>query len=186
MYAGLLPLLAENNKNTSYNRSRDYEVWWTHNNVIHMAGGKLTSFHSMGKKCLQEVAKRFKDLNNTRQIRVKSAESFNMHEDYGESGKYYEEIVLADPSSNVAVSKAYSVTKAEIVFFVRHRFARHVEDILTRRTSITYAMKEFDENLVVEVARLICKESNKPFAWIEDELNRYRTHWLEYHPRFDD
>jgi glycerol-3-phosphate dehydrogenase len=93
--------------------------------------------------------------------------------------------VLADPSSNVAVSKEYSLTKAEIVFFVSHQFARHVEDILTRRTSITYAMKEFDENLVVEVARLICEESNKTFAWIEEELNRYRTYWLEYHPLLD-
>ncbi len=185
VYAGLRPLLAENKESTPYKRSREYQTWWTHNNVIHIAGGKLTSFHSMGKKCLEEVGKRFKNLNPTRPLNTESSNATGKHKDERQSENYREQIVLANPVFNATLSKNYSLTIAEIIDFIRHQFARHVEDILTRRTSITYAMKEFDEKLVIEVVSLLSKELNKTTVWMEEELNRYRSHWLEYHPRFD-
>jgi len=57
-------------------------------------------------------------------------------------------------------------------------------DILTRRSSVTYAMKYFDKIGVTEVAKIMAEELNKSNEWIEMQVKKYYTHWQEYHPDF--
>ena len=55
VFVGLRPLLAAGNEKDTYSRSREYEIWWSKNNFINIAGGKLTSFFSMGERCLEVI-----------------------------------------------------------------------------------------------------------------------------------
>lgn len=55
-WAGLRPLIMEEGK-SSRDTSRHDEVWHTKEGLITIAGGKLSTYRSMGKRVMQEVAK---------------------------------------------------------------------------------------------------------------------------------
>ena len=103
---------------------------------------------------------------------------------YGNSGKLIEDIVGESVENVQLISKNFPYTKAEIIFFTRHHFAQQLEDMLTRRTSITYAMKDPDEGLIENVASIMAKELGRDTSWIEEQKHKYHQHWLEYHPLF--
>jgi glycerol-3-phosphate dehydrogenase len=184
VFSGLRPLLkVDGNKTGNYSRSREYEIWWTKNNFVNIAGGKLTSFLSMGKHCLDVVAQKF-SLSTSATAATENNYTGKWKDMYGAFGKLVEEIIHEDASNTQVLSEKYNYLKAEIIFFTRYQYAQTVADMLTRRTSITYAMKQFDEKLVSDVAQLMAKELDKNTSWKNEQLKNYRDHWTEYHPSF--
>ena len=185
VYSGLRPLLNEKNAKSTYSRSREYEIWWSESNFINIAGGKLTSFLSMGKHCMDVVESRFKSLGpEKKEIAPASEYNGRWKNNYGPSGTYIENILGEDALYDAPISATWKYTRAEMIFFIRYQFAQTLADLLTRRTSITYAMKYFDEALVKNMAGLMAKELNKPESWIQEQIGKYHQHWLEYHPDF--
>ena len=89
-----------------------------------------------------------------------------------------------DALYDAPISATWKYTRAEMILFIRYQFAQTLADLLTRRTSITYAMKYFDEALVKNMAGLMAKELNKPESWIQEQIGKYHQHWLEYHTDF--
>lgn len=183
VFSGLRPILKEEDNKSNYSRSREYSIWWNKENMLTIAGGKLTSFLSMGNKCMNAVEEKFKSSPSAVKL-FNEKSSSNWSETYGIFGKQIAEIINENPENASLLTNKYNYTKAEIIFFCRHQFAENVSDMLTRRTSITYAMREFDEALVAEVAKLMAKELKKDSVWIEEQKNEYHQHWTEYHPAF--
>lgn len=129
------------------------------------------------------VEEKFKSAQST--VKMFSEKySGNWSETYGIFGKQLAEIINENRENASLLNEKYNYTKAEIIFFCRDQFAEKVSDMLTRRTSITYAMREFDEVLVTDVAKLMAKELKKDSAWIEEQKMEYHVHWSEYHPAF--
>lgn len=184
VFAGLRPLLAAETDSGSYRRSREYQVWWTGSNFVSIAGGKLTSFLSMGKKCLNAVKAKFPDMSNLKTGFTSENYSGKWVELYGPLGKFVEGIITETPAYSQNISVKWRLTKAEIIFFIRYQYAEQVEDVLTRRISITYAMKDYDADLVKAVATLMSIELQKESSWVEEQNSKYYEHWLEYHPPF--
>lgn len=183
VFAGLRPMLKNENDKGAYSRSREYHIWWNNQNLVTIAGGKLTSFLSMGKRCMNVVEERFKKKTTTpSSTPVDSLGKWS--DNYGHFGKYIEDIVHENPASLSRLDTKYKYIKAEIIFFCRYQFAEKLSDMLTRRTSITYAMKAYDEELINEVAAIMASELKKDEVWIEEQKKKYREHWLEYHPAF--
>jgi len=183
VYSGLRPLLNEKDEKDNYSRSREYRIWWSENNFINIAGGKLTSFLSMGKHCLDVVHTRFKHLWPDKTKETSSA-NYNgaWKENYDQNGVFIENIVAENALYKATISPEWKYTLAEMVFFIRYQFAETLADLLTRRTSITYAMKDYNQPLVQSLAELMAKELGKPYGWIEEQQAKYYQHWLEYHP----
>lgn len=183
VYAGLRPLLNDEGKDNS-SRSREYETWWSKTNWLNIAGGKLTSFLNMGKRCLQVVHQKFPDLMANAPEKETWHGTGKWAKEYGEFGLLIEAIEHEKPEHTQRFSAAYNYTIAEFLFFIRYQFAQQVADLLTRRTSVTYAMRNYDASLVKQVAELMARELQKDAAWIEAACNSYYQHWQEYHPAF--
>ena len=184
VYSGLRPLLNEKDEKDNYSRSREYQIWWSENNFVNIAGGKLTSFLSMGKHCLEVIETKFKDLTGKKASST-NTKTYNgkWKASYGDKGALIDDIIKENGALIEPVSASWKYTKAETIFFIRYQFAETLADLLTRRATITYAMKDFDEELVRNLGGLMAKELNKPEAWVAEQREKYYAHWLEYHPK---
>jgi glycerol-3-phosphate dehydrogenase len=175
VYAGLRPMLNDETDKSTYSRSREYRIWWSGSNLLNIAGGKLTSFLSMGERCMDVAEERFPRINN--KASNVSSTVINLSE-----AMY--QILEEDAALSKPIISGLKVTGADVMFHTRYLFAQQVEDVLTRRTAVTYALKEFDETAVRETARIMAKELKKDESWINEQVSEYRKHWNEYHPDF--
>ena len=183
VYFGLRPMLSDRHGTDSTSRSREYKIWWNTPNMLSIAGGKLTSFLSMGEHCV-EVAKKILPSPTKQGKDLPSHTSENWDKTYGQLGYLVAQIEQEDPSNREVISTHYRYTVAEIKFFIRHQFAQTLSDILTRRTSITYGMKTFEQALSTRVAQILADELHKPEGWIELEISNYQKDWELYHSIF--
>ena len=68
--------------------------------------------------------------------------------------------------------------------FETNYFAQEPADIITRRSSFTYAMKHYDKKGVLRVAKIMAEELSINNEWVESQVEKYYAHWQEYHPNF--
>ncbi|MCW5908488.1 MAG: glycerol-3-phosphate dehydrogenase/oxidase [Chitinophagales bacterium] len=173
VYAGLRPMLDDESNKGTYSRSREYRIWWSKKNLLNIAGGKLTSFLSMGERCMQAAKEQLLTPENANKTFVQTQTAVTVND-----------ILKEDNSLQRKLFDGLNVTAADIVWHTRHLFAEKVEDVLTRRTAVTYALKNFNEAAVRETASIMAKELKKDEPWINAQLQDYFEHWKEYHPEF--
>jgi glycerol-3-phosphate dehydrogenase len=179
VYAGLRPLLSGESEPTS-KLSREHTVASPAPGLVVVAGGKYTTYrvmardavdacvHGLGRtvppSCTQLVpllgAEGYPALWNRR--RVLAAES-GLHVArvehllgrYGTLVAEVLELIKADPELGAPLEGADDYLRAEIVYAAGHEGARHLEDILTRRTRIS--IETFDRGVAAapEAAALV-------------------------------
>ena len=181
VYAGLRPILDDKSTKGSYSRSREYRIWWSLDNFINIGGGKLTSFLSMGERCLQMVEGKIRG-----ETLYASAEDQNTP---GANQSDCKDVVirkiLAEDSALLEpIIPGLMVTGADIVYHVRYSFAQTLADVFTRRTALTYAMKDYDEKVVRRVADIMATELKSNAEWKQQQAIEFYQHWKEYHPEF--
>jgi glycerol-3-phosphate dehydrogenase len=198
VYAGLRPLLSDtNNENEidededSTSRSRDYEIWWNNDNMLTIAGGKLTSFLSMAENVINTIEEKYPEIliqNIPLELNKKKAKvpSFPMYQQlrqqYGdENTLIIYNIIQEDESLGYRFDVKYKYLKAEIIFFIRHQHAITLDDILTRRTLISYNMRDWDEKLIVQVCMLFQIELNWSDQDVTIQIENYKIAWNKMH-----
>ncbi len=182
VYAGIRPLLNDNDENKKSNqRSRDYQIWWNNDNMLTISGGKLTSFLSMAENCIKTIEEKHAiQSSDNDEIKINTLIDTFKHR-YGVKNATLianiaqEDATLADTFEN------YNYSPAEIIFFIRHQNAQKLDDILTRRTLISYQMKDFDENFIQTISEIIAKELNWSSEKMKEEINFYRSSWKLMH-----
>ena len=195
VYAGLRPLLEEqgeeNEEDDSVNRSREYNIWWSAENLMSLAGGKLTSFLSMAEHCLEEAEEKLPDLFVDKKTVNKQSQSgiklpdfgelphldeklvIYLKETYGERHQLILGIIAKKPDLAKPLHKHFPYTKAEIVYFIQYQKARTLDDMLTRRSTISYACKTYNAVLVEEV----CRIAAPVLQWISDDVAREKENY---------
>ncbi|MHA6793103.1 glycerol-3-phosphate dehydrogenase/oxidase [Pseudonocardia bannensis] len=169
VYAGLRPLLSGESDSTS-KLSREHAVAKPVPGLVVVAGGKYTTYrvmakdavdaavHGMDRKvppsCTEDVpllgAEGYKALRNGVQV---LADRTGLHPAriehlLGRYGTLIHEVldlVSADPSLGEPLTGAPDHLRAEVVYAVSHEGARHLDDVLTRRTRIS--IETFDRGL---------------------------------------
>lgn len=184
VFAGIRPLLNDDKENEKSNqRSRDYKIWWNCNNMLTISGGKLTSFLSMANHCIDVIKEKYKFETNIKDREEVNQLKNDFSEKYGcNNAQLIAEIIESE--SNVALSvkhEKYPYCFAEFLFFIRHQFVQKIDDLLTRRTLITYLMKDFDTSLVDAVANLMAKELHWNETQKAQEILAYKTAWQLMH-----
>jgi glycerol-3-phosphate dehydrogenase len=198
VYAGLRPLLSGESESTS-KLSREHAVAHTVPGLVVVAGGKYTTYRVMAKDAVDAAvhglhikvppsvtekvpllgADGFEALKNAAPL---LAEQYGVHEArilhllmrYGSLIHEVLELVVADPSLGEPLSGAPDYLRAEIVYAASHEGARHLDDILARRTRIS--IETFDRGMgaVEEVARLVAPVLGWSEAQVEREVEHYR------------
>ena len=197
VYAGLRPLLSGESEATS-KLSREHAVATPVPGLVVVAGGKYTTYrvmardavdaavHSLDAKvpasCTEDVpllgAEGFTALrNNTAHLAARSglhpARISHLLGRYGSLIDEVLEVVAGDPTLAEPLAGAEDYLRAEAVYGASHEGARHLEDILARRTRISIETFDRGEAAAQEVARLVAPV----LGWDDEQVAREVDHY---------
>jgi glycerol-3-phosphate dehydrogenase len=198
VYAGLRPLLSGESEATS-KLSREHAVAHTAPGLVVVAGGKYTTYRIMAKDAVDAAvhaldakvppsvtadvpllgAEGYPALKNAR---YQLAARYGLHvariehllSRYGSLVQEVLDLVADDPALGEPLAGAPDYLRAEVVYAASHEGARHLEDVLARRTRIS--IETFDRGIgsVEEAARLMAPVLGWSEAQIDREVEHYR------------
>ncbi|PRH81142.1 glycerol-3-phosphate dehydrogenase [Streptomyces solincola] len=197
VYAGLRPLLAGESDATS-KLSREHTVAHPVPGLVVVAGGKYTTYRVMAKDavdaavhaldsrvaaCVTEDvpligAEGYRALWNAR---ARTAARTGLHvvrvehllNRYGSLAQQLLELIAADPSLGEPLTGAEDYLRAEIVYGASHEGARHLDDVLTRRTRISIETFDRGTRCAREAAELMAPV----LGWDQDQIDREVEHY---------
>jgi glycerol-3-phosphate dehydrogenase len=198
VYAGLRPLLSGESELTS-KLSREHTVAHPVPGLVVVAGGKYTTYRVMaadaidavshgldGKvppSCTDQVplagAEGYAALWNSR-LRLAGAHGLHVArvehllQRYGSLVHELLALVDSDPTLGEPLEGADDYLRAEIVYAASHEGARHLDDILTRRTRIS--IETFDRG--VTTAPVAAALVAPVLGWSEEQVKREVEHYL--------
>src|SRR5690348_2732601 len=198
VYAGLRPLLSGESESTS-KLSREHTVAHPVPGLVVVAGGKYTTYRVMAKDAVDEAvraldakvpasvtesipllgAEGFEAMKNAR---YQLAQRYGVHvariehllSRYGSLATEVLDLVAGDPTLGEPLTGASDYLRAEIVYAASHEGARHLDDLLARRTRIS--IETFDRGIgaMEEAARLAAPVLGWSDAQVTREVEHYR------------
>lgn len=197
VYAGLRPLLAGESDATS-KLSREHTVAHPVPGLVVIAGGKYTTYRVMAKDAVDEAVH---GLDHrvaecvTEEVQLAGAEGYHalwngrariaaragLHvarvehllNRFGALAEEVLELIVQDPKLGEPLPAADDYLKAEIVYACTHEGARHLDDVLTRRTRIS--IETFDRGTL---SARECAELMAPvLGWDMDQVGREVAHY---------
>ena len=199
VYAGLRPLLTGESESTS-KLSREHVVGHPVPGLVVVAGGKYTTYRVMAADAVDEAARsmdaRVPD-SCTDQIPLTGAEGYralwnqrralavsagvhvarveHMLNRYGSNVHDLLAMLRADPTLAEPLPGADDYLRVEALYAVTHEGARHLEDVLARRTRISIEAWDRGVAAADPVARLMAKELDWDDEQTAREIEHYRT-----------
>ena len=197
VYAGLRPLLSGESEPTS-RISREHTVVTPVPGLVIIAGGKLTSYRVMGKDAVDAAvhslgetvpgsitervplagATGYETRANQRSTLARASGLHRARIDHllGRYGGLVDELlalIATRPPLGEPLAGAEDYLAAEVVYAVSHEGARHLDDVLTRRTRIS--IETFDRGIAAArpAAELMAGELGWDAARLDDEVDHY-------------
>ncbi|MFE0350533.1 glycerol-3-phosphate dehydrogenase/oxidase [Streptomyces griseoluteus] len=197
VYAGLRPLLAGESEATS-KLSREHTVAHPVPGLVVVAGGKYTTYRVMAKDAVDAAVhgldRRVAD-SVTEEIPLLGAEGYpamwnareriaersglhvarveHLLNRYGSTADQLLDLIAADPTLGAPLRHADDYLRAEIVYAASHEGARHLDDVLTRRTRISIETFDRGTRSAREAAELMAPV----LGWDEDQIAREVEHY---------
>ncbi|WP_329140358.1 glycerol-3-phosphate dehydrogenase/oxidase [Streptomyces sp. NBC_01476] len=197
VYVGLRPLISAAEQAT-VKLSREHAVTQPAPGLIVVAGGKFTTYRVMAKDAVDEAVRDFPAkvpesctesvlllgadgyralLNNRRLL----AERNGIHEvwaehlvnRYGTLSEELFELIRGDRGLGEPLQDAAGYLRAEVVYAVTHESARHLDDVLVRRTRISLETFDRGTKSAREVAELMASLLGWDDAETEKEIQNY-------------
>ncbi|SFN79013.1 glycerol-3-phosphate dehydrogenase [Pseudonocardia ammonioxydans] len=198
VYAGLRPLLSGESESTS-KLSREHAVAKPVPGLVVVAGGKYTTYRVMAKdavdaaahgldgrvppSCTEDVpllgAEGYHALTNAtaRLAATSGLHKARIEHLLGRYGSLIQEVLdLAadDPTLTEPLAGAPDYLRAEVVYAASHEGARHLEDVLARRTRISIETFDRGVGAAEETARLVAPVLGWSDEQVEREVDHYR------------
>ncbi|MGA2969274.1 MAG: glycerol-3-phosphate dehydrogenase/oxidase [Acidimicrobiales bacterium] len=182
LWAGLRPLLSRGEGKAISERtadlSRRHKVTDSHDGVIHITGGKWTTYRQMAEDTvdalrpyitgLGKVRTKNLRLHGTSAWRPNSELETHLYQRYGAETSVILGLIARDSSlASVAIPGQHYVN-AEFVYAVRYEMATSLMDLLTRRTRAHLHDARATLKSAHDIARLVGPE----LEWSDDECER--------------
>ncbi|MFH5878312.1 glycerol-3-phosphate dehydrogenase/oxidase [Arthrobacter sp. NA-172] len=197
VYAGLRPLLAGESDSTA-KLSREHVVAHPVPGLVVVAGGKFTTYRVMAKDAVDEATRAMDErvpASCTDTIPLLGAEGFkaawnrrgraadeagvhvarveHLLNRYGSMTQEVLAIIKDNPAMAEPLPGADDYLSAEVVYAATHEGARHVHDVLTRRTRISIESWDRGVSAVPVVAKLMGEILGWSDAQRESEIKHY-------------
>ncbi len=203
VYAGLRPLLKGETEATSQ-LSREHAVAHTVPGLVVVAGGKYTTYRVMAKDAIDEAVHALESTLDrripasvTQDVPLLGAEGYSalwnqrhllaqrsglhvvriehlLHR-YGTLAEELLALIAEQPELGETLAGTEDYLRAEIVYAVTHEGARHLDDVLTRRTRISIETFHRGTSSAEETADLM----GGPLGWSEEQRSREVEHYLQ-------
>jgi glycerol-3-phosphate dehydrogenase len=202
VYAGLRPLLAGESDATS-TLSREHAVSRSAPGLVVVAGGKYTTYRVMAEDAVDEAVRELQDSVDrqippslTERVPLLGADGYramwnsrhllatesgvseprirHLLDRYGSVTGEVLELVRRTPDLGAPLAAAEDYLRAEVVYAVTHEGARHLDDVLCRRTRISIETFDRGTDCCREVADLMAQE----LGWDAEQRTREVEHYL--------
>ena len=198
VYAGLRPLLAGESDATSQ-LSREHVVQHAVPGLVVVAGGKYTTYRVMARDAVDEAVHGLDQRvppSCTEQVPLAGAEGYralwngraelartsglhiarieHLLNRYGSLAGEVLALIAADPGLAEPLGGADDYLRAEVVHAARSEGARHLDDVLARRTRISIETFDRGTASMVEVAELMARELSWDKGQVDREVEHYR------------
>ena len=192
VYAGLRPLLSGESDETS-KLSREHTVAHPVPGLVLIAGGKYTTYRVMAKDAVDAVAhglggalpqsvtdklplvgaSGYQALVNQRHQLARDSglhvsRITHLLRRFGTATRDLLQMVRERPDLGRPLEASEDYLRAEIVYAVEAEGARHLDDVLTRRTRITFETWDRGIAAAEEAARLMAE----PLGWSDEQVER--------------
>ena len=199
VYAGLRPLLSGESESTSQ-LSREHVVAHVAPGLVVVAGGKYTTYRVMAKDAVDAVAhaldEKVPDCVTDRTPLVGAegyAAAYNRrHVIAADSGLHVARVehllgrygtlidellamIEADPTLADPLDGAEDYLRVEVVYAASHEGARHLDDVLARRTRISIETFDRGARAAEDTARLMAPVLGWDDAQVAKEIDAYRA-----------
>lgn len=148
VWAGLRPLLAPREgariSERTADLSRRHQVTDTGDGVIHITGGKWTTYRQMAEDTVDALHPYFRELRKvrTKKLRLHGSTSWrpgseleqHLYQRFGSGTSHVLALIADDPSLAETVIEGQPYVGAEFVYSAQHEMATSLVDLLTRRT----------------------------------------------------
>lgn len=192
VFAGLRPLVSQKSKEgvSSAQISREHTVLMGLGGMIHITGGKWTTYRKMAEDALDFAIRHHKlppQKCVTSELKLtgwKEAEGpLDILSVYGSERVHLEALCLADPLQVERLHPSLPYRIAEITFAIKEEMAMTVEDVLSRRTRALLLSASAAIEVAPRVASLIAEINGYSEEWVQEEIQRFeklaaRYQWL--------
>lgn len=180
IFAGLRPLVKNGNATATASLSRDHTLLVAPSGLVSITGGKWTTYRKMGEETIT-LAARLAALperpSRSAYLPLHGATE-NAHGDwasYGSDAAAIEALCEADPTLRKQLHPDLPYRQVEIIWGIRHEWARSVEDLLSRRTRALLLDARAAIAVAPTVAALLAKELGKDEIWQAAEVAAFTT-----------
>lgn len=198
VYAGLRPLLAGESDDTSA-LSREHIVAHPVPGVVVVAGGKYTTYRVMAADAIDEAARALPfrvapSCTDTIPLlgavgyqaawnsRYRIAQRSGIHvarvehllHRYGSLAEEVLELIATDPTLAEPLDGAPEYVAAEVAYAVSHEGARHVADVLARRTRVSFEQWDRGVSSAAHAAAIMAPL----LGWTEEQMAREVSHYV--------
>lgn len=180
VFSGLRPLAIKGDKNKTAVMPRDHHIQALPSGLIHVTGGKWTTYRSMAEHTVDKAIKatglkpadcKTKDLplhgftkkNDTSHLSI-----------YGSDAALIKKIMEEYPALQEKIHPEYPYTKAEVKFFIANEMAVTVEDVLARRIRLLFLDAKAAIESAPVVVSIMADELNKDEQWKNLQLATFK------------
>lgn len=199
-FVGLRPLVSGNDQASTKQLSRHHAIATPVAGLTMIAGGKYTTYRIMAADVIDEVIQYAKRSNitasSTAQIPLIGAHHFAQLQNqsaelvqqsgllpeqidrllhrYGDCIADLLQLIRAQPDLATPVHSSDGVLRVEIAYACSHEGARHLDDVMERRTRMAIQLANQGADVVEEVARIMQQQLNWNNEVTSQELTYYR------------
>ena len=195
IFAGLRPLVSPPKKKgvSTAQISREHTVMMGPEGVIHITGGKWTTYRKMAQDAL-DFAIKHERLHAqkcvTHQLQLVGSQPttgvLDLKSVYGSEHTLIEDLIINHPEQEDLLHPELPYRLAEITFAARYEMAMTVEDVLSRRTRALLLDAQASLDAAPTVARILAQELGRDEEWERMQLEEYqriaqRHLWISSH-----
>ncbi|HMN03616.1 glycerol-3-phosphate dehydrogenase/oxidase [Geobacter anodireducens] len=180
-FAGIRPLVRSDGGGTTASLSRDHTLLVEGSGLVTIAGGKWTTYRKMGEDTVTAAAQ-VAGLDH----RPSVTETLRIHgwqegtadgplQVYGCDAAALEQLLAENSAWREPLHPALPYRAGEVVWGVRHEWARTVEDVLARRTRALLLDARAAVAAAPRVAELMARELGRDSAWQAAQVAAFTT-----------
>jgi len=181
VFAGLRPLLQKGGHEETASLPRDHAILVSTSGLVTVSGGKWTTYRRMAEDAVDQaeaVAGLTARPATTENLPVHGWQETIENEPwgvYGADSGQLAALAAEQSTANELLHPRLPYRACQVIWAVRHEYARTVEDVLARRTRALFLDATASMEMAPEVARLLAAELGYDAGWQQRQVSDFLT-----------